>query len=456
MPGTYTIKFTDQSKEPILVQPLTVYPNTQNTPPDPAFPLTFAGYRYPQYGESLWTNMLRMLENFAGTTAPVGAIEGQIWVDTSTGTGIPKFLGTDNTWHEIGAGVWIGTGAPLGNSHLGLWYNPSDHSLTYWNGSAWENILCLLYAAAAEYNDIAGQLNAAYGALDSTLSRVALIDPLTRPTDAQWLDVIARVRALATTQNVATTAIKDTTFKLCSNTTATVNGVPALIGMRYLQTAYDAIITALTQLNSVAVVRIPGCLDLVSPVNGAGGAVRQRTAPWGITGTATETINHTVTVSFSNSTTADRYFLLGGEVIWNGSNVGAANNTNGANWTTFLATLPNLRVLNSSIMLNTTVVNTFGYSALTSSPVTIYTAHASAGSTYTPNATVVFAASKTNGVITITVTMSDPDHATWGATATDGVTGTLTSQFSFKAMRVSSTCATSPVETPTCVSTGNM
>ena len=44
--------------------------------------LTFIGRGAPNYGSYLNTNFLKLLENFANTTAPGNPITGQIWYDT--------------------------------------------------------------------------------------------------------------------------------------------------------------------------------------------------------------------------------------------------------------------------------------------------------------------------------------------------------------------------------------
>jgi hypothetical protein len=73
----YTILYSDPSKNnnPILV--LDGTKNTQSTS------LTLVGKNYPGYGEAIQTDLVHILENFAGTSPPSNPIEGQLWFDTS-------------------------------------------------------------------------------------------------------------------------------------------------------------------------------------------------------------------------------------------------------------------------------------------------------------------------------------------------------------------------------------
>ena len=44
--------------------------------------ITLIGRNYSGFGESINENFVKMLENFANTTAPPKAIEGQVWYDS--------------------------------------------------------------------------------------------------------------------------------------------------------------------------------------------------------------------------------------------------------------------------------------------------------------------------------------------------------------------------------------
>ena len=63
----------------------TIVANIADGTLDTSTSLSLAGRNYAGYGEYLNENQVFLLENFAGTTAPVGSIAGQIWYNSSTG-----------------------------------------------------------------------------------------------------------------------------------------------------------------------------------------------------------------------------------------------------------------------------------------------------------------------------------------------------------------------------------
>jgi len=96
MPGTYVVNHKDPSVAPITIPPQSVDTSTS---------LPFFGYRYPVYGERLMENFLHLLENFAAPTAPENPVNGQIWMDTSTGQPVPRFYAkTSGLWMAFGTG----------------------------------------------------------------------------------------------------------------------------------------------------------------------------------------------------------------------------------------------------------------------------------------------------------------------------------------------------------------
>jgi len=63
----------------------TIVANIADGTLDTSTSLSLAGRNYAGYGEYLNENQVFLLENFAGTTTPVGSIAGQIWYNSSTG-----------------------------------------------------------------------------------------------------------------------------------------------------------------------------------------------------------------------------------------------------------------------------------------------------------------------------------------------------------------------------------
>lgn len=66
--------------------------------------LGLPGRNYAGYGQTLNTNFVRQLENYAGGTAPINALRGQLWYDTSTVPGVLKVCPTDGLTNPA---AWI-------------------------------------------------------------------------------------------------------------------------------------------------------------------------------------------------------------------------------------------------------------------------------------------------------------------------------------------------------------
>lgn len=115
----YTLRWRDPSvdigKVPIAVPVGAMLSNKAS--------VVFTGKGAPNYGAVQQTNMMLMLENFAGTTPPSFPTVGQIWFDANLK--VPKVLvnSTTNEWKPIG-GVQIteNGAAPPANPSIGeLW-----------------------------------------------------------------------------------------------------------------------------------------------------------------------------------------------------------------------------------------------------------------------------------------------------------------------------------------------
>lgn len=94
----YTIDYSDSGKTPIVVNDGTVDTSTS---------LVYIGKNTSRFGEYLNENMLHLLENFAGATAPTNPTEGQLWYDTANS----YLMIFDN-------GQWYTMGSPAGTTRL--------------------------------------------------------------------------------------------------------------------------------------------------------------------------------------------------------------------------------------------------------------------------------------------------------------------------------------------------
>lgn len=79
--------------------------------------ITLVGRNYTGYGEAFNENFIKMIENFAATSAPANPLRGQIWYDTSVGRlkvwDGEQFRGTDTTTYAalkpsmVAGDLWI-------------------------------------------------------------------------------------------------------------------------------------------------------------------------------------------------------------------------------------------------------------------------------------------------------------------------------------------------------------
>jgi hypothetical protein len=114
---TYNV---DNTRGALVTQ---VLENSLNTDTD----ITLIGKNRNAYGEVFNENLIKMLENFASTTAPARPQEGQCWWDIST-----KKLKvyTDNVWKAVGSPLSSPTtpvGAEIKNGDL--WYDTTNKQL---------------------------------------------------------------------------------------------------------------------------------------------------------------------------------------------------------------------------------------------------------------------------------------------------------------------------------------
>lgn len=128
----YSVKYSDQTVDPVNKKPFTISPGAWDTTTS----LTIPGQAAALYGEHIAENFLYLLENFASSTAPVNPTVGQIWYDstqkmvrvltliTTAGNGVKSY-----TWSPVG-GPYVGSTPP---TSLGsLWYDTSNANSALW------------------------------------------------------------------------------------------------------------------------------------------------------------------------------------------------------------------------------------------------------------------------------------------------------------------------------------
>lgn len=95
--------------------------------------LTFIGKNYSGYGELLNENFVKILENFANTSAPASPIAGQIWWDTSSSL-LKVYNGS--SFKTVSSSTATAS-APSGNVTGDLWWDTTNSQLKVYDGSQW-------------------------------------------------------------------------------------------------------------------------------------------------------------------------------------------------------------------------------------------------------------------------------------------------------------------------------
>jgi len=93
--------------------------------------IRFVGKNYAGYGEVQNENFLHLLENFANTTAPPRALQGQIWYDSAN----KRLKFYDGSKFKIANGAEVGSTAPAGLEPGEFWWDNSTNQLYTWSGS---------------------------------------------------------------------------------------------------------------------------------------------------------------------------------------------------------------------------------------------------------------------------------------------------------------------------------
>ncbi len=178
----YTINFTDVTNKGSI----TVEDNDINVTTS----LSLVGRNTTSYGVEFNQNFLKLLENFANTSAPTNPVEGQLWYDTTAGgEQLKVYDGT--TWVASG-GLKKAINEPgAAQSITGdLWVDTDNQQLYLYTGSGW-TLIGPDYAGGLNTGvspvKIVGQDNIEYSALQIDISAkpVAIISSDTFTPRAQ-------------------------------------------------------------------------------------------------------------------------------------------------------------------------------------------------------------------------------------------------------------------------------
>jgi hypothetical protein len=125
---TYIVKFTNETKPPVIIPNNTV--NAQTS-------LSLLGKNYPGYGESVAENFLHILENFSSNDPPPNPVEGQLWYNTSFD--ILNVYTSSGTWKSLGTISINATNPTTGSSITPghLWINNLNKRVFVYTGIEW-------------------------------------------------------------------------------------------------------------------------------------------------------------------------------------------------------------------------------------------------------------------------------------------------------------------------------
>ncbi|NBO99397.1 MAG: hypothetical protein EBU90_04620 [Proteobacteria bacterium] len=114
----------------------TILSTVQDASLDQTTDLLFVGKNYAGYGEIQNENFLKLLENFANTSAPSKPIEGQLWYNTTE----KRLYAYDSQYWKGVANLEIATESNIPSSTKNpregdLWYNKSKKQINVFDGS---------------------------------------------------------------------------------------------------------------------------------------------------------------------------------------------------------------------------------------------------------------------------------------------------------------------------------
>ena len=101
---------------------------------DSTLDIKLIGKNYAGYGEAQNENLVHMLENFAGPSAPPRPINGQMWYDSSSKK--IKFYDQSTTKWKTSGGSESSSSEPTGLSSGDFWFDTANNQLYVYNGTS--------------------------------------------------------------------------------------------------------------------------------------------------------------------------------------------------------------------------------------------------------------------------------------------------------------------------------
>jgi len=110
--------------------------------------ITLVGRNYKGFGEAFNENFVKIIENFASTSAPTNPLEGQLWYDTSEN----RLNIYDGTSFRTAGSPTVSSNQPTNLVSGDLWIDNAENKLYFWDGTD-------LVLVGPEYNSTQGKTN---------------------------------------------------------------------------------------------------------------------------------------------------------------------------------------------------------------------------------------------------------------------------------------------------------
>jgi len=110
--------------------------------------ITLVGRNYKGFGEAFNENFVKIIENFAATSAPNNPLEGQLWYDTNEN----RLKIYDGTSFRTAGSPTVSSNQPTNLVSGDLWIDNAENKLYFWDGTD-------LVLVGPEYNSTQGKTN---------------------------------------------------------------------------------------------------------------------------------------------------------------------------------------------------------------------------------------------------------------------------------------------------------
>ena len=117
--------------------------------------INLIGKNFAGYGLYLNENFIKLMENFASSSAPANPLNGQLWFD-STNKILKVWNSANAIWKVVGGSV-VQSSQPSSSLAGDLWLNTSNGTLNAYNGSSWIQIGPNLSSLVGTYYSNFGQ-----------------------------------------------------------------------------------------------------------------------------------------------------------------------------------------------------------------------------------------------------------------------------------------------------------